>query len=688
MTFDPDNALPNPLLGAWTTPFGIAPFDAIRTEHFGPAFEVALATHRAEIAGISQRTAAPTFANTILALELSGQQLERLSHLFWNLAAAATSGPLQALERDLAPVLAKHHSDIYLDERLFARIEDLQRSRAQIAHEAEQQRVLDLVHRDFVRAGARLGREARQRIAAIAVELATLATRFSQNVLKDESDYELVLSGPDDLAGLPAWLVQAAARAAEDRGKAGSHVITLARSSVEPFLQFSPRRDLRERAFRAWTRRGELAGESDNRQILAAILQLRAERAQLLGFPTFADFKLVDTMAKTPANARALLDAVWQPALRQMRHERAALQEECARQGDNIPIAAPDWRYYAQAVKKRRHQIDEAELKPYLQLDNIIAAAFHTATRLFGLSFTARFDVPVYHPDVRVWEAADASGRHVALFLGDYFARPSKHSGAWMSVLRGQHRLAGEVRPIVLNVMNFSKGPEGEPALLTFDDARTIFHEFGHALHGMLSDVNYPLISGTNVARDFVEFPSQLFEHWLMQPELLQQFALHAETGQPMPGELIERVLAARNFNQGFATLEYAASAIVDLECHSRAAPTDPLELEASVLREMSMPAEIVMRHRLPHFTHIFSSDGYSAGYYSYLWSEVLDADGFKAFEETGDVFDPAVARRLRDHVYSAGARVEPEQAYQAFRGRPARVDALLEKRGFLDEVR
>jgi peptidyl-dipeptidase Dcp len=677
----------NPLFEVWTGPFGIAPFETIRPEHFAPAFEGAIAAHQTEIAAIGACPAAPSFANTVLALEQSGQWLVRLSHLFFTLTSAATNEALQTLERELAPILARHQASIFLDRALFARIEHLHRTRGDLGLEAEQARVLFLVHRDFLRAGAQLDGEARERIAAIAVELAVLATRFSQNVQNDESAYELVLDEPADREGLPAWLLEAAARAAEDRGKKGSYIITLARPSVEPFLQFSPRRDLRERAFRAWTRRGENAGPSDNRQVLSAILRLRAERARLLGFATFADLRLIDTMAKTPAKARALIDAVWQPALRQMRQERTALQEESARRGDNVAIEAHDWRYYAQAVKKRVHQIDEAELKPYLQLDNIIAAAFHTASRLFALSFRERFDVPAYHPDVRVWNVTDAKGAHVALFLGDYFARPSKRSGAWMSVLRGQHRLSGDVRPIVLNVMNFSKGRQGGPALLTFDDARTVFHEFGHALHGMLSAVTYPTISGTNVAPDFVEFPSQLFEHWLMQPALLQQFARHAETGEPMPGELIARLFAARNFNQGFATLEYAASAIVDLACHATADVGDPMRLEARVLDEIAMPREIAMRHRLPHFTHIFSGDGYSAGYYAYLWSEVLDADGFKAFEEVGDIFDPTLARRLRDHVYAAGARVEPEAAYRAFRGRDARVDALLEKRGFLDEA-
>jgi peptidyl-dipeptidase Dcp len=460
----------------------------------------------------------------------------------------------------------------------------------------------------------------------------------------------------------------------------------LSRSSIEPFLQFSQRRDLREQAFRAWTSRGDGGGATDNKAIVAEMVRLRAERANLLGFPTFAHFKLDDMMAKTPEAVLDLLRKVWQPARARAEAERDALQALAASEGGNFAIEPWDWRYYAEKLRQREHDFDEAAIKPYLQLDNIIAAALDTAGRLFGLSFREVKGLPTYHPEVRAWEVSDRDGRHVGLFLGDYFARPSKRSGAWMSSFRIQERLAGDIRPIIVNVMNFAKGADGAPALLSFDDARTLFHEFGHALHGLLSDVTYPLIAGTNVATDFVELPSQLYEHWLMRPEVLGRFALHQQSGEPMPEPLVKRVLAARNFHQGFATVEYIASAMVDMEYHllPSADAFDVATFEKAALDKIGMPREIVMRHRTPHFTHVFSGDGYSAGYYSYLWSEVLDADAFKAFEEAGDVFDEPTAERLRRFVYSAGYLREPAEAYRAFRGRAPDVNALLEKRGFL----
>ncbi len=506
-------------------------------------------------------------------------------------------------------------------------------------------------------------------------------------MLADEKAYALVLDGEDDLAGLPDSLREAAAKAAEDRGPAGKHVVTLARSSVEPFLQFSSRRDLREIAFKAWAARGETGEANDNRPIIAETVALRAERARLLGYESFAHFRLADTMAKTPEAALDLLRSVWTPARTQALREAAALQALIQAEGGNFELAPWDWRYYAERRRRAEFDFDESEIKPYLALDNIIAAAFDTARRLFGLAFSERRDVPLYHPDVRAWEVTDRDGRHVGLFLGDYFARPSKRSGAWMSGFRSQEKLDGDVRPIVVNVMNFSKSGAGDPPLLSFDDARTLFHEFGHALHGLLSDVTYPLISGTSVSRDFVEFPSQLFEHWLEQPEVLQRFARHSRTGEPMPDELLERVLAARKFNQGFATVEYLSSALVDFDFHllAHAERIDASEFERTALERIGMPAAIVMRHRPPHFGHVFAGDGYSAAYYSYLWSEVLDADGFAAFKEAGDPFDPPTARRLRDFVYSAGFLRDPEEAYTAFRGRMPKPDALLRKRGLIE---
>ena len=467
----------------------------------------------------------------------------------------------------------------------------------------------------------------------------------------------------------------------------GKHAITLARSSVEPFLQSSARRDLREKAYAAWIARGQSGGVTDNTAILAETLALRAERARLLGYPTFAHYRLDDAMAKTPEAVAALLDGVWVKARARAEADRDDLQALAQAEGGNFALAAWDWRYYAEKLRKARCDIDGAELAPYLALENMIAAAFDTAHRLFGLSFREVHDVPVWNPDVRVWEVRGPQGRLEGLFFGDYFARASKRSGAWMTTLRTQDKLDGGVRPLVVNVMNFAKAAGGEPALLSFDDARTLFHEFGHGLHGLLSDVTHPVISCTRVATDFVELPSQLYEHWLEQPEVLRRFARHYRTGEPIPEELLGRLIAARTFNQGFATVEYLASALVDLEFHLLAdlESLDPAAFEADVLARIGMPAEIVMRHRSPHFLHVFSGGGYASGYYCYMWSEVLDADAFEAFEDAGDVFDPATASRLRDHILAAGGSQDPGEAYKAFRGRLPTPDALLRKRGFAE---
>jgi peptidyl-dipeptidase Dcp len=551
----------------------------------------------------------------------------------------------------------------------------------------EQARALKLYHLAFMRNGAGLAPDAKARLAEIDERLATLGTQFGQNVLADEKAYMLVLETPADDAGLPEPLLAAAAQTAHERGLPGQRGITLSRSSIEPFLQFSTRRDLREKAFRAWAARGENEGATDNRAIAAETVRLRAERAALLGFETYAHFRLDNTMAKTPQAALDLLHSVWAPARMQAQREEEALQGIIAAEGGNFRLAPWDWRYYAEKRRKTLFDLDEGEIKPYLRLDKMIEAAFYVANRLFGLNFTERSDIRLYHPDARCWMVTDRDGKEIALFIGDYFARPSKHSGAWMSAFRDQQKLDGPVPPIVVNVMNFAKTGENEPCLLSFDDARTLFHEFGHGLHGMLSDVTYPLLSGTAVPRDFVEFPSQLYEHWLERPEVLRRFAVHYRTGEAMPEALLQRLLDARRFNQGFATVEFTASALVDLDLHLEAAPgaIDVVAFEKQELEKLGMPASILMRHRTPHFQHIFAGSGYSAGYYSYLWSEILDADGFEAFEESGDAFDPALAKRLRDYVYAAGNSREPEAAYAGFRGRAPGTEALLRKRGLAE---
>jgi peptidyl-dipeptidase Dcp len=672
----------NPLLADWSGPFGLPPLPDITPQHFRPAFDQALAAHRAELDVIAANPATPSFANTIEALEKSGRVLDRVSNVFFVLAGANTSDTIEAVERDVSPLLARHGNALYLNRTLYARIAELYARRATLGLTPEQTRVLERYHTRFVRAGGALEKPAQDRLAAINEQLASLGTHFGQNVLADEKSYALILE-EGDLAGLPDFARAAARAAAEERGEAGKYAITLARSSCEGFLQFSSRRDLREKVFQAWIKRGENGGATDNRALIAEMVALRGERARLLGFETFADYRLDDQMAKTPAAARALLENVWTRARAKAGLERDALQAMIAQEGGNFALAPWDWRYYAEKLRKAKFDLDEAEIKPYFQLDKMIEAAFETARRLFGLSFTP-ISVPLYHPDARAWEVTDKSGAPVGLFIGDYFARASKHSGAWMTSLRDQEKLIGDVRPIILNVCNFSKPAAGEPALLSFDDARTLFHELGHGLHGLLSNVTYPLLAGTGVSSDFVELPSQLYEHWLEVPEILQTYARHAQTGEPMPKALLDRLLATRTFNQGFATIEYTSCALLDLDIHALpdAAKLDVAAFEREDLRRIEMPAEIVMRHRLPHFQHLFSGGGYAAGYYSYMWSEVLDADAFEAFEETGDAFDPATAQRLRDFIYSAGNLRDPVEAYKAFRGRMPAVDALLKKRG------
>jgi peptidyl-dipeptidase Dcp len=665
----------NPLLTDWTGPFGLPPYDRIAEADFAPALEAALAEGRARVAEIAANTAPPDFANTIEALELADERASRVAAVFYNLTGTDSTPVLEALAREMAPKVSAYMSEITNNRALCARIEALWEGRSALGLDAEQNRVLELTRRRFLRAGAALEGAARDRLTEIKARLATLGTQFGQNLLADERDWVMPLAEAD-LDGLPGWLVAAARAAGAERGQDGP-VITLSRSLVVPFLQFSSRRDLRERAFRAWAARGANGGATDNLAIAAEILALRSERAALLGYDSFAAYKLETEMAGTPAAVRDLLARVWTQARAQAEADAEALTALMAEDGVNGPLAPWDWRHYAEKRRRAAFDFDEDQVKPYLSLEAMIAAAFETATRLFGLEFRP-LELPLHHPDARAWEVL-RDGRHMAVFVGDYFARPSKRSGAWCSTLRGQCRLGGEQRPVVLNVCNFAKGA---PTLLSWDDARTLFHEFGHALHQILSDVTHPSVAGTSVARDFVELPSQLYEHWLEVPEVLERHARHVETGAPMPVALRDKLIAARNFDQGFATVEYLASALVDLAFHEGAPPADPMARQAEVLADLGMPAAIVMRHATPQFAHVFSGDGYSAGYYSYMWSEVMDADAFAAFEEAGDPFDREVAARLERHILSAGGSAEAEALYTAFRGRMPGVEALLRGRG------
>jgi peptidyl-dipeptidase Dcp len=665
----------NPLLTAFTGPYRLAPFSQITPDHFREAFPKLMADELVEVARIAENPAEPTFANTVEAMEKTGELFSAAAGVFYNLTGAHSNDALQAVEREMAPAMSRHGNAILLNEKLFQRVDAI----TDAGLTPEQARVLALTKKRFIRAGAKLAPVARERMKAISERLAVLSTQFTQNVLAEEKAFTLAL-GSDDLTGLPQWLRDACAAAAKERGLEG-YVVTLSRSLIEPFLQFSERRDLREKAFAAWSARGENGNAYDNRAIAAEILKLRAERARLLGYDNFAAFKLDNQMAKTPQAVRDLLMKVWEPARQRAGEEAVKLAAIIAREGGNFTLKPWDWRHYAEKQRQAEHDLDEAVLKPYLQLENVIAAAFHVAGKLFGLGFSEVHGLDLYHPDARAFEVSRADGSHLALFIADYFARPSKRSGAWMSGFRDQHKLDGDVRPIIVNVMNFAKAPEGKPTLLTMDDARTLFHEFGHGLHGMMSDVTYGSISGTSVARDFVELPSQLYEHWFLAPEVLAQFARHAETGAAMPADLIERVIAASTFNQGFATVEYTASALVDMALHE-ADVEDVMRVEAQVLQTLGMPEAITMRHRVPHFAHVFSGDGYSAGYYSYMWSEVMDADAFAAFEETGEVFHAETAAKLAAEIYSAGGRSDPAEAYTAFRGRMPEIGAMLKKRG------
>jgi len=679
----------NPLLQDWTGPHGLPPFADIVPAHFQPAFDGALAEHRAEIDAIAAQAEAPSFANTVAAFDASGRRLARLEHLFYTLAASATSPELQAVQRTLAAPLAEHNSAVYMHQGLFKRIDMLFEQRQRLGLSNEQRRLLERVHLDFLRAGARLAPEARARYAAIMARLAELNTRFAQNVLASENGYQLRLTTEAELAGLPDFVRAAARQAAVDRGlEAGVHVITLSRSLIVPFLSFSARRDLREQAWKAWVGRGDGHGEeggaTDNRAICREILELRAEQARLHGHACYADYALEDTMARSQAAVMGLLERVWHPALAAQAREREAVQGAMAAAGAAHALEPWDWRFYAEQARRARFELDEAEVKPYFSLDRMVAAMFDCASRLFGLQFKARPDIAGYHADVRAYEVFDADGSLRGLFLQDNFARPTKRSGAWMNALRNQSRALGAT-PVILNNNNFARGAAGEPTLLSFDDVRTLFHEFGHGLHGLLSSVEHERLAGTQVLRDFVELPSQLYEHWMAEPQVLKTFARHWQTDAPLPDALLAKLQAARQFGQGYETLRYTASAIVDMAAHALpAAPADVVAFERDTLARWQLPREVGMNHRLTHFQHLFSSAGYAAGYYVYLWAEVLDCDAFDAFVEAGDVFDATVAARLRECIYAAGNSREPGEAFRAFRGRDPVVEPMLKDRGLL----
>ena len=681
-----DTVTANPLLSKWEGPYGgVPPFDRVQVSHFKPGLEAAMAAQLREVEAIAGNTATPTFNNTIAALERAGKTLERVNTVYGIWSATLKTPEVAAVEREMAPKLAAHGDKITQNATLFKRIEAVYNSPEKAKLTPEQQRLAWLYYTNFVRAGARLDATAKARLSQINQQLAGQYTKFSQNVLADETDQYLVLDSEADLAGLSQSLKDAAAAAATDKKLPGKWVITNTRSSVDPFLTYSTRRDLREKAWRMFVNRGDGGGATDNNVLITDILQLRAERAKLLGYPTHAHWRLENAMAKKPERALELMEAVWTPAVARVKEEVADMQALANKEGTKITIEPWDYRFYMEKVRKDKYDLDQDEVKQYLQLDKLREGMFWVAGELFNFNFTTLSNVPVYHPDVKVWEVTDkTSGQHVGLWYFDPYARPGKRSGAWMNAYRRQQRLEGAVTTIVSNNSNFVKGKEGEPVLISWDDASTLFHEFGHALHGLSSNVTYPGLSGTAVARDYVEFPSQLLEHWLSTPEVLQRFAVHYQTGKPIPQPLVDKIEKASTFNQGFATTEYLSSALVDMKLHLAGdKKIDADAFERETLTAMGMPKELVMRHRTPQFLHVFASDGYSAGYYSYLWSDVLTADAYGAFVEGGGPYSKEVARRLRQNIFSVGNTIDPAEGYRLFRGRDAQTEALMKKRGF-----
>jgi peptidyl-dipeptidase Dcp len=677
----------SPLLSPWNGPYGgIPPFDKVKISDFKPALEAAMAENLAEVDKIANSTAAATFKNTIEAMEKAGQSFTRVENIYGIWSTSMNNPEFQQVEQEMSPKLAAFYDKFTQNEKLFKRIETAYNSPEKNKLTPEQQRLSWLYYTNYVRAGARLDAKSKARVSEINQELATLFTKFSQNVLADEQNGLVVIEKKEDLAGLPQSLIDAAAAAGNNKKMPGKWVITNTRSSVDPFLTFSEKRDLREKAWRMFVNRGDNGGDNDNNAIITQILQLRAERAKLLGYPTHAHWRLENAMAKTPEKTMELMESVWTPSVQRVKEEVADMQALANKEGANIKIEPWDYHYYSEKVRKERYDLDQNEIKQYLQLDNLREGMFWVAGELFNFKFSPVTNIPVYHPDMKVWEVTDkTSGKHIGLWYFDPYAREGKRSGAWMNAYRNQENIDKPVTTIVSNNSNFVKGKEGEPVLISWSDATTLFHEFGHALHGLSSKVTYPSLSGTNVSRDYVEFPSQLLEHWLSTPEVLQKFALHYKTGQPIPQELVNKIEKAGSFKSGYTTIEYLGSALIDMKLHlAGSEKIDPDKFERETLTAMGMPSEIVMRHRTPHFLHVFGSDGYSAGYYSYLWSDVITADAFGAFREGGGPYDKAVGKRLSQYIFSVGNTMDPAEAYRMFRGRDAKTEALMRKRGFL----
>lgn len=675
----------NPFYAQWTTPFEAPPFNQIKLEHYRPAFDEAMKRHDQEVESICLQQPAPTFANTIEALERSGAMLDRVSNVFFAMKSSMNNKELEAIAQAVAPLLSQHEDGILLNAPLFQRVQAVYEARDALDLTAEQRKLLEEYYKRFVRGGANLPPDKKAVLKEINAQLSLLSVKFGENVLKEENRYELVIDNEADLAGLPESAITAAVAAADERGHAGKWVFTLHKPSLIPFLQYASRRDLREQIYQAYINRGNHDDELDNKATLLEMAQLRARRAQLLGYETHAHYVLEENMAKTPEQVYARLTEIWQPALQRAQQERAEMQALIDQEGGGFQLASWDWWYYAEKVKKAKYDLDEEMLRPYFKLENVLQGAFDVATRLYGLQFEERTNLPIYHPDVSVFEMKGASGQHVGILFVDYFPRASKRGGAWMGEFRQQMKQDGlDIRPVVYNVGNFSKPTVDKPSLLSLEEVETLFHEFGHALHGLLSDCNYRMLAGTNVARDFVELPSQIMENWATEPAVLKLYARHHETDKPMPDDLIEKLQKSRYFNQGFATTEYLAASFLDMDWHTRVTPDTPVDVlafENESLSRIGLIPEIVPRYRSSYFNHIFSG-GYSAGYYAYIWAELLDADAFQAFKETGDIFNPQVAQAFRDNILSRGGTEEPMGLYLQFRGKEPAIDALLERRG------
>jgi peptidyl-dipeptidase Dcp len=675
----------NPFFSEWTAPFGTPPFDQIKPVHYMTAFEKGMADQKTEVAAVAGATEPPTFANTIEALERSGRLLSKVNSVFGLYTNNHTSEELQKIEQDVAPLLSKHDDDIVLDAGLFARVKAVYDQRQALALAPEQDRLLERTYKAFVRSGAALDEAKKAELRAVNEELTVLGVKFGQNVLKEDNGFSLVVDKAEDLAGLPTDVAAAAAEAAKAKGQEGKWIFTLHKPSCIPFFQYSAKRELREKLFKAFIARGDNGNEADNKAVAAKIAALRVKRANLLGYKTHADYVLEEAMAKTPAGVYGLLDKIWPPALAMAKAEAKELQALMAQDGIAGPLRPWDWWYYAEKLKKAKYDLDDETLRPYFELKAVRQGAFDTATKLWGLTFTPRTDIPVYHPEVEVFEVKEADGTHVGILYSDYFPRPSKRGGAWSSAIREQSALDGKkVTPIVYNVGNFTKPTAEKPSLITFEEALTLFHEFGHALHDLLSDVTYESLSGTNVPRDFVELASQIMENWASDPEVIKTYAKHYQTGQPIPQELLDKIKKSGQFNQGFATVEYVSACLLDMDWHTLTRPEekDVKAFEDASMRKIGLIPEIVVRYRTPYFSHIFAS-GYSAGYYSYIWSEVLDKDAFEAFKEKG-LFDPATAKSYRDNILARGNTREPMESYKAFRGREPKVEPLLKARGLL----